>query len=60
VNESNEDFEREPAPEEGGGLDARDPARQAAGEAAEREGAPREGKEGTATGNPAAAGEDGD
>jgi hypothetical protein len=51
------DFEREPAPQEGGGSDARDAARQEAGETAEREGETR-GDDRTATGNPAAAGDD--
>jgi hypothetical protein len=48
------DVPSEQADESGG--DARDPARQAGGEAAEEEGAPREGEERTATGNPDAAG----
>jgi hypothetical protein len=56
LTESSE-FEREPAPQEGGGSDARDGARQAAGESAESEGETR-GDERTATGNPAAAGDD--
>ena len=58
MTESNQDFEHEPAPAEGGGLDARDSAREEAGEAAEREGEAREGDERRATGNPGAAGED--
>ncbi len=44
----------EQADESGG--DARDAARQSAGEAAEDEGTPREGEERRATGNPGAAG----
>ena len=59
MTESSE-FDREPAPQEGGGSDARDAARQASGEAAEREGETRGGDdESTATGNPAAAGAEG-
>jgi hypothetical protein len=54
---TSEEFEREPAPQEGGGSDARDPARQAAGEAAEREGDTGS-DDRAATGNPAAAGDD--
>lgn len=53
-----EDFERRPAPAEGGGPDARDPARARSDEDAQREGEPREGEERRATGNPGAAGED--
>ncbi|HVE68122.1 MAG TPA: hypothetical protein VNB64_06025 [Solirubrobacteraceae bacterium] len=51
------DLEREPAPQEGGGSDARDAAREASGESAQREGQTR-GDDRTATGNPAAAGDD--
>jgi hypothetical protein len=53
--------QREATPErtgDEGASDARNPAREQAGEDAEREGRPREGDEGAATGNPHSAGED--
>jgi hypothetical protein len=53
------DVPAEQSTDESGG-DGRDPARQAAGEAAESEGEPREGEERRATGNPDAAGGEGD
>ncbi|MDQ4040695.1 MAG: hypothetical protein M3141_02980 [Actinomycetota bacterium] len=53
-----EDFERRPAPTEGGGSDARAAAREHSDADAEREGEPREGEERRATGNPGAAGDE--